>query len=271
MKPIDLAIGFVLAAVLHVGVCFVPGLSTDAQVAFQSGESALALTLMPSPASVAMRRAPEPEKPIDPSELIEKDIPRPKKQVKEKVPEPQKPKKITSEFEIVQIVNRIPPIRVQKIEVVDDIDPSVSNVANPTATVEEVEPDPPPEPERAKEPEVKEAPKPVPHDSVDSKETVGDVRSKGVDVKATYTNLQKPKYPRCCRRRQREGVVLLAVTITASGECGGIQVLQSGGCPRMDEAAVEAVRKAHFTPARALGMPVTSTKKLKFRFRLTDE
>ncbi|NOZ23950.1 MAG: TonB family protein [Planctomycetes bacterium] len=262
MRRNDLIIAAVLALLAHAGMFLAPGLSTQAQVLLQSGKSALVLTLMPSQESAEARKAPKPERQIDPAEFLDKHTPKIKRAKKpEKVDDPIKPVKLQPELEIAQVVNRIPPIKVHavRVEEEDPIDKRLTDVPNPTVQVEEVKPEPKP------------VATPAPHDSVASKETAADMRRKGVDKKAVATHLPKPQYPRCCRRRGREGVVVLKITILASGECGNIQVLQSGGCPRMDEAAIGAVRRAQFIPAHLLGHPVTSIKKLKFVFRLTDE
>jgi len=268
MKRNDLIIAAALALLAHAGLFFAPGLSTQAQVVFQSGESALMLTLMPSRESVAARNVP------DPTEFLEKHVPKIKREKPpERVEKPVKPIKVLPEFEVAQVVNRIPPIKVHtaRVEEEEPIDKHLTDVANPTVRIEEEAPEPKPEPPPKRAPEPKPPEKSAAQDSTASKEAAGDMRRKGVDKKAVATHLQKPRYPRCCRRRGREGVVVLEITIRATGECGDIEVLKSGGCPRMDEAAVEAVRRAQFIPAQLLGRPVTSTKKLKFIFKLTDE
>jgi outer membrane biosynthesis protein TonB len=39
----------------------------------------------------------------------------------------------------------------------------------------------------------------------------------------------------------------------------------------LDNAAVEALKKAKFVPARRMGTAVTTTKRVAFRFRLEDK
>ena len=68
-----------------------------------------------------------------------------------------------------------------------------------------------------------------------------------------------PRYPDRCRRLGHEGTVVLEVRIEASGEVAEARVFRSAGCPELDEAALDAVRKARFEPARIGGVPVEST------------
>jgi protein TonB len=67
---------------------------------------------------------------------------------------------------------------------------------------------------------------------------------------AAYLSNPKPAYPMLSRRAGEEGRVMLRVMVEANGLPSKIDVEQSSGFPRLDEAALEAVRKWKFVPAR---------------------
>jgi periplasmic protein TonB len=79
-----------------------------------------------------------------------------------------------------------------------------------------------------------------------------------------------PRYPAAARRRGIEGEVLIKVRVGADGAAEGIEVLRSSGSKLLDEAAVEALERWHFEPARAAGQPVAGTVDIPVTFRLTD-
>jgi protein TonB len=67
---------------------------------------------------------------------------------------------------------------------------------------------------------------------------------------ANYLNNPKPVYPGIARRRHWEGLVLLRVYVTADGRCGEVSVQRSSGHDVLDEAALDAVKKWRFVPAK---------------------
>jgi protein TonB len=98
----------------------------------------------------------------------------------------------------------------------------------------------------------------------------GDIETDGDAVAAQILGVSKPKYPGLSRRRNEEGRVVLAVEIRADGTHGSIEIVHSSGHSRLDQAAVQALRRAKFVPAKRNGEPVTSTKQVAFTFRLVD-
>jgi len=77
-----------------------------------------------------------------------------------------------------------------------------------------------------------------------------------------------PEYPPASIRRGEQGLVLLGVQVRASGRPAGAWILKSSGYDRLDQAALEAVRRARFRPARRNGCPVTSWVTVPVRFVL---
>ena len=77
-----------------------------------------------------------------------------------------------------------------------------------------------------------------------------------------------PGYPHASAALGEQGLVVLRMTIGADGLVSAVDLLQSSGYPRLDEAALAAIAKWRFTPAVADGEPVESRIVLPVRFRL---
>ncbi|GAX62605.1 periplasmic protein TonB [Candidatus Scalindua japonica] len=103
-----------------------------------------------------------------------------------------------------------------------------------------------------------------------SKEIMADVKAKGVTQGAMVKNVFKPSYPSSCKRQGHEGATVLEVTILSKGKRGEINILKSAGCASLDKAAIKALKKAKYIPARRLGVPFTTAKKIAFSFKLED-
>jgi periplasmic protein TonB len=79
-----------------------------------------------------------------------------------------------------------------------------------------------------------------------------------------------PRYPRLARQRGWEGRVVLLVAVAAAGTPTAVQVETSSGFPTLDRAAIKAVRRWRFHPARLAGRPVPDTIRVPIRFQLAD-
>ena len=77
-----------------------------------------------------------------------------------------------------------------------------------------------------------------------------------------------PKYPEAARRMGIEGITVLKVRIREDGAVGDVIVAQSAGAVALDQAAVDAVQRWRFEPARRGGHPVAVWVSLPVRFRL---
>ena len=91
-----------------------------------------------------------------------------------------------------------------------------------------------------------------------------------ISAKPRYHSNPKPDYPIPSLRRQEEGIVLLNVQVQADGTPAAISLNRSCGHPLLDRAALEAVRRWTFEPARAAGLPVSSLVVIPVRFSLDD-
>lgn len=87
---------------------------------------------------------------------------------------------------------------------------------------------------------------------------------------ARYRTNPPPDYPRAARLMREEGIVRVRVAVGADGLPGEVTVERSCGHPLLDDAAVQAVRRWTFEPARAAGTPIASLVVVPVRFSLVD-
>lgn len=86
--------------------------------------------------------------------------------------------------------------------------------------------------------------------------------------RARYRSNPKPNYPAEARRAGQQGVVILAVQVNANGRATSVQISGSSGFPLLDNAALLAVRRWTFEPARIAGIPTESRVEVPVRFDL---
>ncbi len=169
-----------------------------------------------SPITVSIIAPPAPE-PVPEPELV--PVIKPEKPAKKTVI---KPKKVVEK--IVPVENVEQPLIEATTEPVFDNMPEVEEVAVP-----EVEQTAAPAPPRATEiEEVIEQPK----------------------FGVAYLNNPAPNYPRLSRKIGEEGRVLLKVLVSEQGAANTVEVEKSSGYTRLDESAVDAVKRWKFIPAR---------------------
>ena len=78
----------------------------------------------------------------------------------------------------------------------------------------------------------------------------------------------RPSYPSTPKRLGIQGTALLRVHVLADGRVGDVAVEQSAGHRDLDDAAVDAVRRWRFEPARRGDDPVAMWVRLPVEFRL---
>jgi len=76
-----------------------------------------------------------------------------------------------------------------------------------------------------------------------------------VAVASTAVN-KAPLYPKLSRKLKEQGTVYLNVLVLKNGKVGDLNLQQSSGFSRLDQAAINAVRHWQFEPAKQLGQPV---------------
>jgi periplasmic protein TonB len=78
----------------------------------------------------------------------------------------------------------------------------------------------------------------------------------------------KPSYPSSARRAGMQGTTLLGVFVGSDGRVGDVVVRESAGHPDLDAAAVDAVKRWRFEPARRGTEPVAMWVLLPVQFTL---
>jgi protein TonB len=79
-----------------------------------------------------------------------------------------------------------------------------------------------------------------------------------------------PVYPAGARRDGEQGTGMFKVLVDEKGRPLDVQVLKSTGFPRLDTAALEAIRKWVFSPAMANGQGVQSWTRVQVAFQLQN-
>jgi protein TonB len=77
-----------------------------------------------------------------------------------------------------------------------------------------------------------------------------------------------PRYPELARGRGHEGTVLVEAVVDERGVPTGVRLKESSGHGLLDEAAVAAVKKWRFSPARSGGKTVSTRVIAPIEFRL---
>jgi TonB family protein len=89
----------------------------------------------------------------------------------------------------------------------------------------------------------------------------------GAFVAPAFLHREIPIYPLMARKLGREGRVMLKLTIDEKGNLSDIEAIEKAGFG-LTEAAVEAVKKSTFLPAKKNGKPIASRALLPIRFLL---
>lgn len=152
-------------------------------------------------------------------------------------PEPPKPKPV--------VTPRPRPVR-------KPVDPAPIVTAPSEAPAAFVAPPPPPQPA----PPVAAAPSPAPPPVVPPR------------FNADYLQNPAPHYPPLARRMGEQGRVVLRVLVSPAGLPERIELKSSSGSPRLDESALEAVKRWKFTPARQGEQPVPAWVLVPISFTL---
>ena len=85
---------------------------------------------------------------------------------------------------------------------------------------------------------------------------------------ADYLNNPPPIYPRMSRRMGEQGKVWLRAHVLPNGNTDNVELQQTSGSPRLDSAALEAVKRWRFVPARQGGEAVSSWVVIPISFSL---
>jgi protein TonB len=87
---------------------------------------------------------------------------------------------------------------------------------------------------------------------------------------AAYLSNPPPAYPLAARRRGIEGTVLIRSKVSAAGECLRAELKKTSGSDLLDQAALEAVKKWRFVPARRGSQAVVAWVEVPITFKLEN-
>jgi len=85
-----------------------------------------------------------------------------------------------------------------------------------------------------------------------------------------YLNNPAPNYPKAASRMGQEGRVLLDVLVSAEGKVISLRIKRSSGFPRLDEAALNAVRGWKFKPSMRGDTAVEGQATVPIDFKLNN-
>jgi len=85
---------------------------------------------------------------------------------------------------------------------------------------------------------------------------------------ADYLNNPPPVYPRMSRRMGEQGTVLVRVLISAEGRVEQAEIRTSSGYARLDEAALDTVRRWRYVPGKRAGIAEAMWFNVPIRFVL---
>ena len=85
-----------------------------------------------------------------------------------------------------------------------------------------------------------------------------------VDEDPVPTVTVTPVFPEEAKQLKESGRVELQVVVDEQGNPGEITVVRSS--PHFDDAAIEALRQWHFTPAKRAGMPIAVRVRIPMNF-----
>lgn len=88
---------------------------------------------------------------------------------------------------------------------------------------------------------------------------------------AAYLNNPPPAYPLVARRRGIEGRVLVRAEVQPDGSCSRAEIKTGSGSDLLDQAALEAVRKWRFVPARKGNQVLTAWVEVPITFKLENQ
>lgn len=85
---------------------------------------------------------------------------------------------------------------------------------------------------------------------------------------ADYLRNPAPPYPSLARRMGEQGRVVLRVLVTAAGDPEKVELRTGSGSPRLDQSALDTVRRWKFVPARQGDQPVAAWVQIPIVFFL---
>lgn len=101
-----------------------------------------------------------------------------------------------------------------------------------------------------------------------TKSSTADTKYQAPSFNAGYLHNPPPKYPAMSRRLGEQGRTLLRVIVSADGAAVSVALQTSSGSSRLDEAALDAVRRWRFVPAKRGDQAVSASVVVPIKFSL---
>jgi protein TonB len=261
MKDRTILVSALIAGIIHALILFANiGVTPPA---LESAAASIEVDLVAAPAMPAAEAAPEPAPAPEPPEPVVEPEPEPIPEP-EIIPDLQAIPEAEAEPEPEPIIEPEPEPEPEPVTAVEipfettTITPSAEPVTAPSVTADA----------RGHEPE------PQPQTDIDDAGEAGASTESIVptfDRAPAYTYNPKPRYPRAARRHGQEGTVMLLVEVLANGRVGEIEIEESSGYELLDNAAVTAVRRWRFVPAKKGSLSVSARVRIPVEFNLEGE
>ncbi len=87
---------------------------------------------------------------------------------------------------------------------------------------------------------------------------------------AAYLQNPAPAYPSMSKRLGEAGKVLLRVRVSENGQAESVEIKHSSGFPRLDQAALNAVEKWRFVPAKQGDQTIAAWVQVPIHFNLEE-
>ena len=246
-----LSLSFIAALIVHGGVVVCVGLFGSHPVyvrpdfSYQSGESATKITIVPARASRAQQAS------VKPKQTPEQKF----------SPHPQPNDTTIARDHPTTAASAMPHepviLLIAKNAYTLPVQPRASprTLAHTAKQKTDLRPPAPAQPQATKS-------------SINSRETLGDLRPKGVKTMPRPLAPIKLSYPAEAEMRREVGRTKVQVTLLASGRVGSVRLLESSGNLLLDQAVVQSYQAARFHPILENGIPVEYTFKASARFHI---
>jgi protein TonB len=109
---------------------------------------------------------------------------------------------------------------------------------------------------------------PAVHAPSNTKASNAETKYQAPSFNAGYLHNPPPKYPAMSRRLGEQGRILLRVMVSADGAAVSVALQASSGSSRLDEAALDAVRRWRFVPAKRGVQAVSASVVVPIKFSL---
>jgi protein TonB len=174
--------------------------------------------------------------PVQAPPLQKLTTPKPQPQVAQakKITEPVKPAPVNEPIAEMNVGEKTPPTIAKTLPA-----PSIPTVTEPPRT-QSISPDVPKEVSPAK-----------------------------VDARYASSN-PRPQYPSMARRLGQEGTVILEVTVSVDGLAKSVRIQESSGHELLDQAALNAISKWKFVPAKRGESPIEQKLSTRWTYKLEE-